>query len=170
MAKTKRTRRYRKSKWSANIQEFSSTQTVSAGTFFLESTLATNPTQNVLGVSQVYTVKNPELSFIFKGSSVADTSALDDISIYIMYLPQGMTVTTNFNLDHPEYMMAYKFLGAPYADTGSQNFQPIKIKSRLSRRLNTGDKIILLIKGNNNLTSNNTLVVSGLTRWWTKAN
>lgn len=172
MAKIRRNRRriYKKTKWSANIQEFSSNEQVNVGVFFLESTLATNPSQNILGVSQIFTVKNPEISFIFKSDSVANTANIDDLSVYIMFVPQGMTVTEDYNTQHPEYMLAYKFYGSPFADTGSQNYQPFKIKSRLSRKLNTGDKIILLIKGFNNSNTNNNLIISGLTRWWTKAN
>ncbi len=172
MARTRRRSRrvYRKHQWSANIQEFSSENSVAPGIFILDSTLATNPSQNVLGVSQKYTVKNPEISFIIKSDSVANTSALDDVTIYIMFILQGMTITNDINTNHPEYIMAYKFYGSPFADTGSQNFQPMKIKSSLSRTLNTGDKLVCLIKGKNNLNSNNNLIIAGITRWWTKAN
>lgn len=172
MARTKRTRRrfYKKGQWSANIQEFSSTNNVNPGIFILDSTLATNPSQNVLGVSQKYTVKNIEISFILKSDTIQNITALDDLAVYIMFVPQGMTITNSINTDHPEYIMAYKFYGTGFADNGSQNYQPIKVKSRLSRTLNTGDKLICLIKGKNSLTTNNSLQISGITRWWTKAN
>lgn len=171
MARTRRRRRfYKKRQWAANIQEFSSESVVNTGVFNLNSTLATNPSQNVLGVSQKYTVKNPEISFVFKSDTVANAIQIEDLTVYIMFVPQGMTITNDLNINHPEYIMAYKFYGSPLAGTGSQPFQPMKIKSRLSRTLNTGDKLVCLIKGNNTSSSTNNISISGITRWWTKAN
>lgn len=99
-----------------------------------------------------------------------------------MFVPQGMNVTASYNLEHPEYIMAYKFLGSPSVDytnlvgQGSivgQQYQPYRINTRLSRKLNTGDSVILFIKGNNTNTTGTTNAVfdfHGLVRWWTRAN
>lgn len=173
MAKTRRYRRFRKySKWSANISEFSSSQSVNNGIFYLESTLASNPIQNTAGVSQTYTAKNFDINFILEAASSGVVSIFEDLCIYIMYVPQGFNVTSDYNVQHPEFILNYKYIGSPSADgnTEGQQFQPIRIRSRMSRRLQTGDSIILFIKGNNQSTVAQNLDLHGVIRWWTKAN
>lgn len=174
MAKTTRRKYYRKrSKWSSNIQELLNQGiTASAGTFSAVTTLATNPLQNTLGVSQIFTCKNFSVDFTIE----SDTHwSLEGITAYIMFVPQGMNVTNDYNLEHPEYVMNYKYLGSP-TGTGTstsaevQQYQPFRIRSRLARKLNTGDNVILFLKGLNQASSNITLNVSGIVRWWTKAN
>lgn len=174
MARTKRIRRTRaKGKWSANIQELLNTAiSASPGTWSGTSTLATNPTQNTLGVSQIYTCKNFAVDFTIESDSHWHLEAL---TAYIMFVPQGMNVSENYNLDHPEYILNYKYLGSP-TGTGTsttaevQQYQPFRVRSRLSRKLNTGDSVILFIKGLNQTTSNINLNLSGVIRWYTKAN
>lgn len=174
MAKRKYIRRYRKSgRWSANISEFLNTQIVAGtGNFYGSNVLATNPSQNTLGVSQIYTVKNFDINFTIE----SDTHwSIEGVTAYIMFVPQSMTVTSNFNIEHPEYILNYKYLGSP-TGTGTstsaevQQYQPFRLRTRLSRKLNTGDSVILFIKGLNQGSSNINLNLSGLVRWWTKAN
>ena len=173
MAKTRRTRRrFRRAKWSSNIQELNSVPIATVnGTWSGTATLATNPSQTTLGVSNIYTVKNFETAFTIEAAGSAHINGVESITAYIMFVPQGMNVSENYNLDHPEYIMNYKYLGSPNAVAGTdekQNFQPYKLRTRLSRKLNTGDSIILFIKGTATGTGN--LELSGLVRWWTKAN
>lgn len=94
-----------------------------------------------------------------------------------MYVPQGMTPGLDYNIQHPEYIMAYKFLGGPSLDSGTgnnggQQYQPMRVNTRLSRKLNSGDSVILFIKGQspNLYTGNGSFDFHGLVRWWTKAN
>lgn len=172
MAKYRRYRNYnrrRHAKWSPNIQELNTTQIQAPAnsTFYYSFTLAFNPTQVNTAVSQVYTVKNVETSFMVDSGSNA---YIEDMTAYIMYVPQGMQVTETYNQQHPEYILNYKFLGGPTNDD-QQNYQPFKIRSRLSRKLQSGDSIILFLKGNNtNATVTSTVSFHGLVRWWTKAN
>lgn len=173
MAKYRRYRKYtRRSypKWAPNIQEFSSNQTIStAGTFFLESTLCQNPTQSTLGVSQTFTVKNIDINFLLEANTQNQSQLIEDLTVYIMYKPQGMTVTPDYNIQHPEYIMNYKFFNAPNSDQIVQPYLPIRVRSRLSRKLQTGDSIILFIKGLNQQ-ADNSLYIHGLVKWYTKAN
>ena len=71
MARKRTYRRFRsKAKWSANIQELLNTSlTASTGTFSGTTTLATNPTQNTLGVSQIYTCKNFQVDFTIESDT-----------------------------------------------------------------------------------------------------
>lgn len=175
MAKYRR-RRYgfkkRIGKWAPNIVELNNAYTATSGNFYNEIGLATNPAQSSIGVSQVYTLKNFDITFTIESGNQWD---LEGITAYIMFVPQGMNITSEYNIQHPEYIMNYKYLGSP---TGSgstntaeiQQFQPFKVRTRLSRKLNTGDRIILFIKGYSTATSSISYTINGLVRWWAKAN
>jgi len=174
MAKSKRSRRrYKRARWSANIQELLNTNiSASAGTWSATTTLATNPTQNTLGVSQIYTCKNFAVDFTIESDN---HWSIEGLTAYIMFVPQGMNVAPTYNLDHPEYIMTYKYLGSP-TGTGTsttaevQQYQPFRVRTRLSRKLNTGDSVILFLKGLNQGSSTLSVNLSGVIRWWTKAN
>lgn len=172
----RRYRRYRKtSKWSSNIQELLDTNIVARpGTFSATNTLATNPVQNTLGVSQIFTCKNFAVDFTIESTNHWQ---LEGLTAYICFVPQGLTVTDNYNIQHPEYILNYKYLGSPNptapassTTTEVQQYQPFRIRTRLSRKLNTGDSIILFIKGLSQATENISFNISGIVRWWTKAN
>lgn len=172
MARSRRIRRYKRKgvKWAPNIQEIDSTTLTfqpNTSTFF-DFTLAFNPTQVNTATSQVYTVKRIEATFNIEAEQ--SLTSIDSVTAYIMFKPQGMTITRNYNLEHPEYIMAYKFLGGPTAST-AQPYQPIRVVTRLSRKLQSGDSVILFIKGvNPSMNAIQTVNFSGLVRWWTKAN
>ena len=183
MPRYRRTRRYRRKsgRWSSNITTITKESIAAAsGSWYGTLVLATNPVQVNTGVSQTFTAKNFEISFTLEGTPSASLWSLDAISAYIMYVPQGMTVTDAYESQHPEYILNYKYYGSPTSayvqSVGNpenymlQHFQPMKIKSRLSRKLQTGDSIVLLIKGSNASSSTTNLILSGIVRWWTKAN
>lgn len=169
----KRIRRYyrRKGRWSANIKTLTN-QNVSTprGSFFGTTDLCQNPIQIDTTVSQQYTVKNVEVSFMIE--TAGDNRNIEGLTTYIMFVPQGMTVTETYPNTHPEYIMAYRFLGSPdmQGNQGNIGRNPLKVKTRLSRRLQTGDKIIMLIVGQNPSETASTMAFSGIVRWWTKAN
>ena len=163
-------RRYKKARWSANIADIPpETNTLSAGPGYASNTatLVTNPVQTNLTTSTVYTVKNIEGTFTIETTS--DDLLLEDFTVYLMYVPQGMNVSNDYNVQHPEYIMAYKFIGSPSPDS-PQQFQPLRIKTRLARNLQTGDSIILFIKAYNQTTTTRNYSLQGVVRWWTKAN
>lgn len=181
MPKYRRIRRYRRrsGKWAPSIVKVSNQLTASTGEWYQYEELCTNPVQVVTGVAQTFTVKNFEITFTLETSYTED---LESITAYIMYVPQGMSISATYFQDHPEYIMAYKYLGSPtskyYVSAGSgsfnqfenQNFQPTRIRTRLSRKLQTGDSIILYLQGSNESSSNKTFKLDGIIRWWSKAN
>lgn len=179
MAKYTRTRKYtryrKRSNWAANIQELSFAVTqYNPGGNMQTYTLAQNPPQDNTTVSQVYTVKNFEINYTIETAATAPEviNHIEDLCVYIMYVPQGMAIPLSYNNDHPEYVMAMKFIGSPAKDA-PQEYQPYRISSRLARRLNTGDQIIMMLKYNN--TSGTPILadpieVHGIQRWWTKTN
>lgn len=181
MAKTRRRyRNYRKStKWSANLTNILGDE-FNAGPnsqFQFNSTLCSNPSQAASMVSTVYTVKNVEFNgtITIYGQSPTPNGIndIEDITAYVMYVPQGMTVGPQYAQNHPEYILAMKYYGKPQFNNNSAvTFQnPLRIKTRLGRKLQTGDSIILLITGFNVSTASiYGLRYSGITRWWSKSN
>ena len=171
MAKYRRRRFYRRKtgKWSSNIERINLSGTTTAGVRFGDSyVIAQNPGQNNSSVSQQYTVKNIEVSAQLEAPTPSND--IEEICYYIMYVPEGYPVGLQLPFTHPEWIMAYKFIGQGASATQASNYQTPKIKTRLSRRLNTGDSIIFLYTGNNVSNQNVDIKFSGLVRWWTKAN
>lgn len=167
MARKRIRRRYRrKGRWSSNIKPIENqTITFPGNTKTSASiTLCYNPAQTDTTVSQQYTVKNVELNFEIDSTA----NQLESFCGYIMFVPQGMTIGDDYAELHPEYIMAMRFYGSPDADTPYRN--PLRIKTRLSRRLNTGDSIIFYITGVNTYSQALNSTINGLLRWWTKAN
>ena len=165
----RRARRYRRSKgrWSANIKNISENIDAGIGLQFITVDLCRNPIQISMGVSQQYTVKNVELSVF--GETNDNVNVMEEVEHYIMFVPQGMTVGVDYNLIHPEYIMAYYYQGNPAKDSEGLGYR-LKLKTRLSRRLQTGDKVIYFTKFNNTSSAQVEYQINGLCRWWTKAN
>lgn len=183
MAKRRYRRFYRRrgNRWAPNIVKISNRNTATSGEFYNLEVLAANPTQENTGVSQTFTVKNFEITFTIEPYAATSYEVLESITAYIMYVPQGMNITSFYYVEHPEYIMAYKYLGSPQGTmaytSGStttvseaQQFQPIRIKTRLSRKLQTGDRIILYIQGSNQQSNSTQYNIDGIVRWWSKAN
>jgi hypothetical protein len=172
MAKYRRYRNYNRRsrpKWSANITHHVGEviPLAAASTFFHTTVLSFNPIQTNTTVPQIFTVKNVEFNGTMEMTSANNN--IENLCAFIMFVPQGMTITASYDIDHPEYIMAMKYYGSPSLD-GQQQYQPLKVKTRLSRKLNTGDSIVLYLKGFNVGTTGTNLEYSGITRWWTKAN
>lgn len=160
-------------RWSSNIKTITNRHlSATPGSFFGSIDLCTNPNQLDSTVSQKYTVKNIEFAFTSDNQYSSNENLIDALTGYIMYVPEGYAVTETLPSLHPEWIMAYKFYGkGGISDTSSQYVRPLSIKTRLSRRLNTGDKVILLLTGNNSSTQAiQELQINGIIRWWTKAN
>lgn len=172
MAKYTRYRKYsrrNRAKWSSNIVHHTGEiiNAPASSTFFNTLVLSFNPIQQNTSVPQVFTVKNVEFTGQFEIST--GSGVIEGLCAFIMFVPQGMNITSSYDTDHPEYIMAMRFFGSPSLDNETK-FAPIKIKSRLSRKLNTGDSVVLYLKGYNTGSSSASIEYSGITRWWTKAN
>lgn len=171
----RRIRRYRRrrGRWSANIQRINQSGSAEAASLFGDTvTLAQNPAQSQTTVSQQYTVKNIEVSGQLEvQGSTSNAALIEELTYYIMYVPEGYPIGLDLPFTHPEWIMAYKYAGqASHSNTTSSLNQPPKIKTRLSRRLNTGDSIIFMYTAQNINTSSFNVKFQGLVRWWTKAN
>ena len=179
MAKYQRYRRYSRRRfgkhWSTRLTSINVTQLVNANQqFFIYRTLATNPAQDDNTVSQRFTVKNVNVQVNIENASSADPTGnpevVENLQHYILYIPQGYTLTADTPFEHPEWIMSYRFIGSPVSDS-NPGYAPLRISTRLSRKLDTGDRIVYLLIGTN--TSNlgtATIYVSGLVKLNTKAN
>lgn len=175
MVKKRVVKRYRrKGRWSANIKQFGNVSINATDAEFIgQSILCQNPIQTDTSVSQQYTVKNVEVSFQIENDpqSPSTHTAIESITLFIMYVPQGMNIDSNYPNYHPEYIMAMRFLGSPDLETNGPMRNPLRIKTRLARRLQTGDSIVLFIKGYGmGIPQEINLRFHGIVRWWTKAN
>lgn len=187
MARKYYRRRYRRrtGKWSSDIKTFHQQYgTGLAGPFADYLTLCQNPSQDDATVSQKYTVKNIDLNFQIELPSIYQTGGqvYEDLCAFVMYVPEGYQVSSTAETikKHPEWIMAYKYLGSP--DVESSTTDPITpgrlpchIKTRLARKLNTGDGVILYVTCNRTSAASDPanpqlLDISGMVRWWSKAN
>lgn len=183
MARYYRYRKYsrrfrRKGIWSSNLKNFLGSQSAGPNQqFIIYSNLCQNPDSSDITVSQKYTVKNVNCSVQLNAQTTASVPYLDSFQAYIMFIPQGYVPTglpsayATLPFDHPEWIMAHKFIGT--VQMADESNKPFRITSRLSRKLDSGDRIVLVILGRNTapLTgSSYTVDYQGLVKFNTKAN
>lgn len=141
-------------------------------------TLVENEGYNASRGNNILRVKNVELNVQFETANVAAAYNIESCCGYILFIPEGYSINIDTPIQHPEWIMAYKFFGSPDPELGSitepQVVSPQRVQritSRLSRNLNTGDRIVFLAEATN-VNENNAYGVQfqGLCRWWTKAN
>lgn len=172
----RRYRRYRRrrAKWSPNLQVLRGSGIAPSintapdnGTFADFITIAqNNTTTSQNSISQIFTVKNVEVS-----AELESNGSVQNVEYYIMFVPEGYALAKNLPEVHTEWIMAYKYIGTPLSSGAAiSNAQPPKIRSRLSRKLNTGDQIVFIIRGLNTSSTQESVFYHGLVRWWTKAN
>ena len=90
MARYRRSRRYRKrsGRWAANIQEINASLSANPGIFSSAETILTNPAQSAALVTQVFTVKNVEITFNLDFEDSSGVGIIEGVTVYIMYVPQ----------------------------------------------------------------------------------
>ena len=177
----KYSRRYRRSgRWSTRLQNFSGSQLATTGSdFIIYQNLTQNPAQSDDTVSLKYTVKNVNYQVQLEEQSdttLTNVSGIENLQIYIMFVPQGFIPTgtpsayANIPFEHPEWIMAHRFYGSATADQVTAGFPPLRLSSRLARKLDTGDRIVAIILGKNTSSTSKTLFYQGLCKYYTKAN
>ena len=165
----KYSRRYRSKRWSSRITNLDIEQQVGANTdFFVFRNLATNPVQDNDTVSQRYTVKNIRCNFCIE-SSTSINNPLDNVQAFVLYVPQGFTLSTSTPYEHPEWIMASKHIGIPL-NNNSPGYASLYMSTRLSRKLDTGDKVVFVVQGSNPTNSTTSARLTGIIRYNTKAN
>lgn len=179
MARTKRVQKYyKKSNWSTRLTNFSGSQSVaSGGSWVIYYNLCQNPAQSSDTVSNKFTVKNIDCTLILENASNEYNAYAENFQFYVMYIPQGYipsgtpSAYADVPFNHPEWIMAYRFVGNLMSDS-STSYPPIRVKTRLARKLDTGDRICLIILGSNTATGSSSITMDyrGLVKYNTKAN
>ncbi|APG55805.1 hypothetical protein [Cirilivirus boffger] len=163
-------RTFRKRNWSSNVITSSSSFTLpSSSTYGAGSAICLNPVQTVTTVSQPFTVKNVKLSISLISSS---TNAVQNAIVALCYVPQGYSVTYATLQEHPEWLMAVKYIGEPEVGTRQDydNMKPFQVSTRLARKLQTGDSVQLCMFAKNNTKQQQTINLKFMAQWWTCAN
>jgi hypothetical protein len=134
------------------------------------------------------TVRNFDLTTIIVGNTASD---FDNYAVYLMKKPQNMTNPLSFtdvggdnasndiaNLSHPEYVLAYKYIGPAYqgdqtASTSTTLAQPTRIRSRRDVTLYPGDTICLVVAYTDPVSTgsaNASIVAEGVVRYRLRLN
>lgn len=157
---------------------FSGSQSAAGGSnYIIYQNLCQNPAQDVNTVSQLFTVKNINCQVEMEGEGTYQL--IENLQAYVIFVPQGYVPTgapsayETLPFDHPEWIMAHRYYGSAQHQLNSTTpgFPPIRLSSRLARKLDTGDRVILLILGTNTSgDASTTLDYRGLVKFNTKAN
>nr|WCR62084.1 MAG: capsid protein [Cressdnaviricota sp.] len=176
MVRYYRRRTYRKAyprkKWASNIGNSSITMSIPANSVYAAgAAFALNPAQSPSTVSNSYLVKNVKLSIEPIVASLESPRGLNQLIAAIMYVPQGYTVGPAILNEHPEWIMAVKYLGdAMSIDISNvqDRIKPFTVSSRLSRRLQTGDSVQLVLFAQNSTSGEIPIAFRFLAQWWTR--
>lgn len=180
MAKYTRYRKYsrryrRKGIWSNRISNISGSQSAAGNAeYVIYYNLCQNPAQSDTTVSNKYTVKNIDLQLELSLDSL-NNNYIENLQAFVCYIPQGYVPTgtpsayAEVPYNHPEWIMAHRFIGSPQGDS-TNYYPPLRITSRLARKLDTGDRVVLIILGVNQNGVSVTLDYRGVVKYVTKAN
>ena len=145
----RRYRRYRKrsGKWSPNIKRigpssFNIPAQTRDGTTI---TLIENQPYDETRGNNVLRTKNIEVSMEFETPTTnganRENAYIESCTYYILFVPEGYNVTIDTPIQHPEWIMAYKYTGSPISEfypqlasvaLMSNNKYIEKIRTRLS--------------------------------------
>jgi len=104
--------------------------------------LITVPNDNDAEIPRSMLVGNSQLTTTIEAGLNSDM--INDLVVALMRVPKDTTVQSNFIDAHPEWVLAYKYIGSPIGTNDAQQFQPIRIRSSKKIRLYTGDSIKLV--------------------------
>ena len=169
-------RRVNRKKWASNIGSSTLNLTVPANsTYAAGAAFALNPAQSPSTVSTSFTVKRVKLAIDAVTPQSEDFRFLQQVIAAIMYVPQGYTVDYTILQQHPEWVMAIKYMGEPSmyespTSTGGSRNKPFQGSSRLARKLQTGDSIQLVLFATNISTDTPANInFRFLAQWWSRS-
>ena len=169
-------RAYPRKKWASNIGSSVLNMTVPINsTSAAGAAFALNPVQSPSTVSTAFTVKRVKLSIEAVTPQSEDFRVLQQVIAAIMYVPQGYQVSYSILNEHPEWVMAIKYMGEPSmyespTSTGGTRNKPFQVSSRLARKLQTGDSVQLVLFATNTSTENTANIsFRFLAQWWSRS-
>lgn len=166
MARARRTfytARRRTVKWSPHLLEQQLSITANPGDFGSYQLLAKNTSDNTTPTPSVIKVKNFKVS-------IDTTLPTVDISLmyfnaYVIFIPEGVTITPDTPKQHPEWILAWKSIN----NVMHTQRDCTVLTSRLARNLNSGDAVYVLFTGNK-AGSTATITLNVVSSYVTRAN
>lgn len=139
----RRGRRIRWSKQLANVTNSEFTAAANSG-FYLNYQLIENPVESQSTVPTPRYFKRVKLSFEIEGPNI---SFIEGLTAHIVYSPEGVSITSDTIIKHPEWVLGSKFYGSiKNTDEATKVFT---LYSKLCKKLLSGDSIIVLFTGRN---------------------
>lgn len=157
------TARRKTAKWSPHLLIQPISFETGTGDFASYQLVAKNSTDTTVPVPSVIKVKNFRVSI--DTSAPVGAYAVDYFNVYLMYVPEGITINTDTPKNHPEWIITWKGID----NSTGNGIENIVMSSRLARNLNSGDGIYLIFAGYNSLESR-TFKMAATTTYVSRAN
>lgn len=146
-------------KWSPTLgQGVMNTQANANATGFSSTVLCANSINQGTDapVSTIIKVKN--FKCVIDIFSNGPASSTRNVFFAIMFVPQGFTISATTPTEHPEWIMVWRTVDIGVTtDSNIPSASNLQLSSRLTRNLNSGDKIVLYHSFYNNTTSTNVI-------------
>ena len=115
---------------------------------YLATDLVANSTETATPTPTIIKCKHCKVSV---DSYVYSTGTLPigPIVAYLMYVPQGYTLAVSTPVDHPEWILSWRAIDTSNIAATRSYHDIITMTSSLSRNLNSGDTIKLILVANN---------------------
>ncbi len=142
-----RSRRFygQRRKWSPTLTQGSINNTVQANTTGFQTVVLCENSANVgtsTPVSTIIKAKNFKVIIDAVTAGSANVNMRNNF-FAIMYLPQGYQASAETPTQHPEWIMAWRTVDVGYTSGSSTVAPNFQMSSRLTRNLNSGDRIVL---------------------------
>ena len=125
---------------------------------YLSADLVVNSAETATPTPTIIKAKHFKMSvdtYVNAGATIA----IGPIVAYIMYVPQGYTLTTNTPVDHPEWVLTWRTIDTSNSSINTGYHATVSMSSSLSRNLNSGDSIKIVLIANN-VSSTNTFTLN----------
>jgi hypothetical protein len=143
------------------------------GTFTASHIVAFNTEESGTTFPRKVRIRNVDLTANLE-TMATTSSAFDNVTVAFMKIPQGFSVDNTSDatlVKHPEWVLAYKYIGSPVVTSESQQYQPIRIRSNKSITLYPGDGLYLVVTGTKAATQSvATIYTNGLVKYFTRVN
>lgn len=138
--RTVRSRR-RGKKWSPVLVELAPDKhNMPATSQVFQSTVICQNSSNTSTAPTATVIKIGNVKISFECEAGANQYTAVSGTMFIMFVPQGLTPTVDYPSAHPEYIMAWRAFN-PCGQTSATSIQ-----TRLKRNLNSGDAVVMFYK------------------------
>lgn len=108
------------------------------------SDIITVPDDDSTNIPRSMLVGNVQLTTTVE--ALSNVNSFNNMVIAVMRVPRDTTINSDFIDLHPEWVLAYKYIGSPISISDAQQFQPVRVSSRKKVRLYSGDSVKLIVQ------------------------